>query len=224
MAGANVALPSASVEVSDDPSQDDVQVQLTVQTISGESVLQDALLPASGTLKHVKQMIHTVSAIPEQQQRLVWQDAVINDSAVLRDVLPMQGALLQLIVIDLLQDAVAAVENLDKRSIAEVTAYAKPPDMVMKTMCAVLTVMEKTPSWVQAKTELGDGMFVRKVKDFDANSLKSETRRKLQKYTRDPNFTPAAAVAGGSPAAAALCQWVHAVSACAEQNCQTVEA
>ena len=37
-------------------------------------------------------------------------------------------------------------------AITKVKAYAKPPEAVMKTMCAVMTVMEKTPSWGQAGT------------------------------------------------------------------------
>eukprot|EP00913_Durusdinium_trenchii_P009754 g9162.t1 len=59
-----------------------------------------------------------------------------------------------------LDAAVDALEKLDKKSIAEVKAYPKPPDAVMKTMCAVMTVMEKTPSWGQAKTELNDTNFL----------------------------------------------------------------
>lgn len=37
--------------------------------------------------------------------------------------------------------------------VTKVKAYAKPPEAVMKTMCAVMTVMEKTPSWGQAKEQ-----------------------------------------------------------------------
>merc|ERR1719217_416460 len=67
-----------------------------------------------------------------------------------------------------LEAALDALEKLDKKSISEVKAYAKPPDMVMKTMCAVMTVMGKTPSWAQCKSELGDIRFLEKVKMFDA--------------------------------------------------------
>ena len=42
----------------------------------------------------------------------------------------------------------------------EVKAYAKPPEAVMKTMCAVMTVMEKTPSWGQAW--LSGGCFLQR--------------------------------------------------------------
>ena len=39
-----------------------------------------------------------------------------------------------------LDAAVDALEKLDKKSIAEVKAYAKPPELVLKTMNAVMTV------------------------------------------------------------------------------------
>jgi dynein heavy chain len=114
-----------------------------------------------------------------------------------------------------LDAALDALEKLDKKSISEVKAYAKPPEMVMKTMCAVMTVMEKTPSWAQAKTELNDTNFLYKIKNFDKDGITNATLRKIEKYTKDPNFTPKL-VANVSFAAGALCQWCHAMKIYAE--------
>merc|ERR1719326_1696454 len=114
-----------------------------------------------------------------------------------------------------LEAALDALEKLDKKSISEVKAYAKPPDMVMKTMCAVMTVMEKTPSWAQAKTELNDTNFLNRIKGFDKDNISNATLRKMEKYTKDPNFTPKL-VMNVSSAAGALCQWVHAMKIYAE--------
>merc|ERR1719326_2895574 len=114
-----------------------------------------------------------------------------------------------------LDAAMDALEKLDKKSIAEVKAYAKPPDMVMKTMCAVMTVMEKTPSWAQAKTELNDTNFLNRIKNFDKDNITNATLRKMEKNTKDPNFTPKL-VQNVSAAAGALCQWVHAMKIYAE--------
>ena len=83
-----------------------------------------------------------------------------------------------------LEAAMDALEKLDKKSIAEVKAYAKPPDMVMKTMCAVMTVMEKQPSWAQAKTELNDVSFLQRIKNFDKDNIKDVTLRKMEKYVK----------------------------------------
>jgi len=87
--------------------------------------------------------------------------------------------------------------------------------MVMKTMCAVMTVMEKTPSWAQCKVEMNDVEFLRRIKHFDKDNITDATLRKMQKCTKDPNFTPKL-VQNVSMAAAALCQWVHAMKIYAE--------
>ncbi|CAK0888334.1 unnamed protein product [Prorocentrum cordatum] len=114
-----------------------------------------------------------------------------------------------------LEAAMDALEKLDKKSIAEVKAYAKPPDMVMKTLSAVMTVMEKTPNWAQAKVELNDVGFLPRIKNFDKDNIKDSTLRKIEKFTKDPQFTYKI-VSNISLAAGALCQWVHAMKIYAE--------
>merc|ERR1719502_2431396 len=75
--------------------------------------------------------------------------------------------------------------------------------------------MEKTPSWAQAKTELNDTQFLTRIKGFDKDGITNATLRKMEKYTKDPNFTPKL-VRNVSAAAGALCQWVHAMKIYAE--------
>merc|ERR1712232_845705 len=94
-------------------------------------------------------------------------------------------------------------------------AYARPPEMVMKTMCAVMTIMEKTPSWAQCKAEMNDVQFLRRTKHFDKDNITDATLRKMQMYTKNPNFTPEL-VQNVSVAAGALCQWVLAMEIYAE--------
>jgi dynein heavy chain len=78
-----------------------------------------------------------------------------------------------------LEAAVDALEKLDKKSISEVKAYAKPPEMVMKTMAAVMTVLDKPPNWAQAKVELNDTNFLNKIKTFDKDNMTNNTLKKL---------------------------------------------
>ena len=61
-----------------------------------------------------------------------------------------------------LDAAVDALEKLDKKSIDEVKAYEKPPELVLKTMNAVMTVMDKRATWASAKNELQDVNFLQK--------------------------------------------------------------
>ncbi|CBZ54592.1 GF18580, related [Neospora caninum Liverpool] len=114
-----------------------------------------------------------------------------------------------------LEAAIDALEKLDKKSVAEVKAYTKPPDLVVKTMAAVMTVMEKTPSWAQAKVELNDPSFLTKVKNFDKDSISNNTLKKIERFTKDPTFAPNN-VLKVSRAAGALCMWVHAMQMYAE--------
>jgi hypothetical protein len=209
----------------DESFDNEFQVHLAVHMLTGKTVLEETGFPATGTFKDVKQVVQTATGFPARQQRLVWQDAVVEDASALGDMLPSRGALLHLIHVPVpeavakaeaaLEAAIGDLDCLNKRSFAEVKAYAKPPDMVMKTMCAVMTVMEKTPSWAQSKTELSDLQFLQRVKMLDARNINDATLRKIKKYTRDPNFTPNL-VGNVSSAAGALCQWVHAVLVCAE--------
>jgi len=68
---------------------------------------------------------------------------------------------------------------------------------------------------------MGDVQFLRRIKDFDKDSITDATLRKLQKYTENPNFTPEL-VRNVSVAAGVLCQWVHAIKIYAEV-CREVE-
>jgi len=111
--------------------------------------------------------------------------------------------------------ALKALEMIDKSSIAEMRGYVNPPEMVKKTMYAVMTVMEKTPSWNQAKREMTDVKFLDRIMNFDKDGVTDATLRKIREYTEDSNFTPNL-VCNVSAAAAALCRWVHAVKVYAE--------
>merc|ERR1719399_570177 len=114
-----------------------------------------------------------------------------------------------------LDAAVDALEKLDKKSIAEVKAYAKPPDLVLKTMNAVMTVMDKPATWASAKNELNDINFLQRLKNFDKDHISNSTLKKMDKYTKDQTFQPAQ-VTNVSRAAGALCMWVHAMKLYAE--------
>ncbi|CDJ55935.1 Dynein heavy chain 3, axonemal, related [Eimeria maxima] len=82
-------------------------------------------------------------------------------------------------------------------------------------MAAVMTVMEKPPSWSQAKVELNDPSFLTRVKNFDKDSITNATLKKIEKFTKDPSFAPPN-VQKVSRAAGALCLWVHAMQMYAE--------
>ena len=67
-------------------------------------------------------------------------------------------------VLPALDKAVKALERLSKSAVTEVKSYQKPPKPVERVMCAVMTVMDKEPSWTTAKKELNDANFLYKLK------------------------------------------------------------
>lgn len=107
---------------------------------------------------------------------------------------------------------------LEKRSFALMKGNAKPQELVLKTMCAVMTLLGKMPSWTQAKAEMADpAAFVERLRSFDKETVSDEVLRKLQRYTKDPNLAPEP-VGKLSPLAGALCQWLRAVLAYVEET------
>jgi len=109
-----------------------------------------------------------------------------------------------------LEAANDALDKLDKKSIAEVKAYAKPPPAVTLTLSAVMTVLEKPITWASAKNELNDINFLARLKGFDKQNMSNSCLKKMEKYTKDPAFN-GQLVLKVSMAAGALCQWVHAM-------------
>merc|ERR1711904_50563 len=57
--------------------------------------------------------------------------------------------------------------------------------------------------------------FLQRIKNFDKDNISNATLKKMEKYTKDANFTPPL-VAKVSVAAGALCQWFHAMKIYAE--------
>lgn len=52
-----------------------------------------------------------------------------------------------------------ALNELKKEAITEIKSYQKPPPLVEKVLCAVMTILNKEPSWIAAKKELGVFIF-----------------------------------------------------------------
>ena len=69
-------------------------------------------------------------------------------------------------------------------------AYAKPPALVELTLSGVMTVLQKTPTWDEAKKQLGDASFMEKLLKFDKDKLNDALLKKLQKFTTNAEFTP----------------------------------
>jgi dynein heavy chain len=109
-----------------------------------------------------------------------------------------------------LKAAEDAIAQLDSKSISEVKSYTTPPEPVMTVMSAVMIVLGKEPTWPTAKKMMTDSGFINTIKDYDKESTKDATVKKIEKYTREEKFRPEY-VTSVSRAAGILCMWVKAV-------------
>ena len=109
-----------------------------------------------------------------------------------------------------LNEAMKALESLNKRDIAEVRAYGRPPQLVEIVMEAVMILKQSEPSWNEAKRQLGDANFIKSLTEFDRDNIPDKVLRRINKYTSDPDFEPEK-VGSVSGAAKSLCMWVRAM-------------
>lgn len=53
-----------------------------------------------------------------------------------------------------LEEAIKALESLNKKDIGEVKSYTKPPPLVEKVLEAVMILRGNEPTWAEAKRQL----------------------------------------------------------------------
>ncbi len=54
-----------------------------------------------------------------------------------------------------LEEAVKALESLNKKDVGEIKSYTKPPPLVEKVLEAVMILRGNEPSWAESKRQLG---------------------------------------------------------------------
>ncbi|CAH1646427.1 unnamed protein product [Spodoptera littoralis] len=75
---------------------------------------------------------------------------------------------------------------------------------------AVLILLQKEPTWAEAKRQLGDQYFLDRLREFDKDNISDKTLKKVGTYTVKPDFDPEI-VGTVSAAAKSLCLWVRAI-------------
>ncbi|XP_022090728.1 dynein heavy chain 6, axonemal-like isoform X2 [Acanthaster planci] len=113
-------------------------------------------------------------------------------------------------VMPALQDAIAALDSLDKSDISEIRVYTNPPILVKQVMAAVCVLLRHKPEWSTSKHLLADPSFLKRLVMFDKNSVPDKVYGLLKKYTSMPDFIPEK-VGEVSLACKSICQWVLAL-------------
>ncbi|CAH1791320.1 unnamed protein product [Owenia fusiformis] len=113
-------------------------------------------------------------------------------------------------VLPAVQMAIESLDSLDKADISEIRVYQNPPILVISVMSAVCTLLQQKTDWGTAKQVLGDQGFLKKLINFDKNSVPEKVFFKLKKFTKNEDFSPEK-VGTVSVACRSMCQWVLAL-------------
>ncbi|XP_078389870.1 dynein axonemal heavy chain 2 [Cetorhinus maximus] len=109
-----------------------------------------------------------------------------------------------------LQEAMKALESLNKKDMTEIKSYGRPPVLVETVMQAVMILRGSEPTWAEAKKQLGEGTFIKQLINFDKDNISDKVLKKIGTYCAQPDFQPEI-VGRVSVAAKSLCMWVLAM-------------
>jgi len=86
------------------------------------------------------------------------------------------------------EESIASVQNLDRKSLAELRSFPAPPPDVATVANAVLIALGKEANWPTFKKAIQDPNFLNQLWSLDPVSLSPSTVKKLSKYTNMENF------------------------------------
>ncbi|XP_061138372.1 dynein axonemal heavy chain 2 [Syngnathus typhle] len=109
-----------------------------------------------------------------------------------------------------LDEATKALESLNKKDMTEIKSYGRPPALVERVMQAVMTLLNKEPTWAEAKRQLGEANFIKTLINFDKENISDRVLKRIGNYCRQPDFQPDI-IGKVSLAAKSLCMWVRAM-------------
>ncbi|KAJ3093097.1 Dynein heavy chain 6, axonemal [Quaeritorhiza haematococci] len=109
-----------------------------------------------------------------------------------------------------LQAAYKALDALEKKDIAELKVFSKPPDLVLLVMEAICILFKVKPDWESSKKLLSDPQLMKKMAEYDKDNIPESISKKLRKYIENPNFNPEA-VEKVAKACKSMVMWVIAL-------------
>lgn len=156
-------------------------------------------------------MIGVQKSEATEQKEIVDAEAVIikREEVICLDLAATARADLE-VVLPMIDAAVKALDALNKKDIAEVKSYGRPPMKIEKVMEAVLILLGKEPTWENAKKVLSESTFLNDLKNFDRDHISEKTLKRIALYTKNPELEPDK-VAIVSVACKSLMLWIMAI-------------
>uniref|UniRef100_A0A3P9PK94 Dynein axonemal heavy chain 2 n=1 Tax=Poecilia reticulata TaxID=8081 RepID=A0A3P9PK94_POERE len=108
-----------------------------------------------------------------------------------------------------LEEALKALESLNKKDMTEIKSYGRPPVLVETVMQAVMTLLGKEPTWAEAKRQL-EPNFIKTLVNYDKDNITDRVLKRIGQYCRQVDFQPEI-IGKVSLAAKSLCMWVRAM-------------
>ncbi|CAL8110975.1 unnamed protein product [Orchesella dallaii] len=102
------------------------------------------------------------------------------------------------------------LQDLAEDDLIHIRSYYSPPPIVSKVLDSVMIMIDREPTWPEAKIQLGHPDFIRNIMEFDKARITQEKLSKIRKYIQNTEFTPEAVVKH-SNGARILCTWIHAI-------------
>ncbi|KAJ3027001.1 UNVERIFIED_CONTAM: Dynein heavy chain 6, axonemal, partial [Siphonaria sp. JEL0065] len=138
------------------------------------------------------------------------EEAIVRDKAIVTESIATEAQRDLDEALPALQAAYKALDALEKKDIAELKVFSKPPDLVLLVLEAICILFKVKPDWESSKKLLSDPQLMKKMAEYDKDNIPESMTKKLRKYVDNPIFTPES-VEKVSKACKSMCMWVIAM-------------
>ncbi|KAI8619311.1 dynein heavy chain and region D6 of dynein motor-domain-containing protein [Chytriomyces sp. MP71] len=138
------------------------------------------------------------------------EEAIVRDKAIVTESIAAEAQRDLDEALPALQAAYKALDALEKKDIAELKVFSKPPDLVLLVLEAICILFKVKPDWESSKKLLSDPQLMKKMAEYDKDNIPEAITKKLRKYIENPSFN-ADAVEKVSRACKSMCMWAIAM-------------
>ncbi|KAJ1555212.1 Dynein heavy chain 6, axonemal, partial [Nowakowskiella sp. JEL0078] len=138
------------------------------------------------------------------------EEAVVREKAIQTEAIASEAQKDLDEALPALQAAYKALDALEKKDIAELKVFTKPPEAVLMVLEAICILFKAKPDWENSKKILSDPQLMRKMAEYDKDNIPEAITKKLKKYIENPNFNPES-VEKVSRACKSMCMWTLAM-------------